>query len=296
MKKLSVPLLAAIALATISVTGCSAVVRVTGNGEIVRKTYDYKDFTRVEFSDAIKYEVRQSDNFSVIVSAGQNIIEHMDIYQSGSTLHIGLKPGEYFNSDTNVTVTMPQLNELAVSGSCKGTAAGFDSNSNLEIKVSGASNLDMGIKAGRSGLDISGSSKITGNLTSADTQIKLSGASRLNMTMKTGKLGMDISGSSNAGGDLECTDAQFRLSGASNCELTGSAADTSIDASGSSKMDSPELVLKSADVKLTGASYAGIRTDGVLNINLSGSSRLDYWGNPAIKEIDISGASAINHK
>jgi hypothetical protein len=54
--------------------------------------------------------------------------------------------------------------------------------------------------------------------------------------------------------------------------------------------------LKSADVKLTGASYANIQTDGTLNINLSGASRLDYSGTPAVNKIDISGASSVNHK
>jgi hypothetical protein len=296
MKKLNVLLIAGMVLAAISFSGCSAVVRVTGKGELVGKNYDYKDFTRVEISAAIKYEVRQSDNFSITVSAPENIIEHMDIYQTGDRLHIGIKPGEFFNIDTSVTVTLPRLDELAVSGSCKGTATGFNSDSNLAIRVSGASNLNMGIKAGQTGLDISGSSRITGNLTSADTQIRLSGASNLNMALKTGKTDMEISGSSNAGGTLQALDSRLKLSGASNCEFSGSAAVTSIDASGSSKMDSPDLVLRSADVKLTGASYANIRAENSLDIDLSGSSRLDYKGNPTVNKIEISGASSVNHR
>jgi hypothetical protein len=283
-------------LTTISFTGCSAIFRVAGRGEIVEKTYDYKDFTRVELSDAIQYEVKQSDNYSVVISAHENIIEHLDIHQSGTTLYIGIKSGPYYDSDTRATVTMPKLNKLGVSGACKGNASGFDSTGDLEIKVSGASELNMGIKAGKTGLDVSGSAKITGNLTSTDTEIVLSGASNLDMTLKTGKTGMDISGSSKVVGDLQALDSRFNLSGASHCELTGSAADTLIEASGSSKMESPDLVLESADVKLTGASYASIHTDGTLNLDLSGSSRLDYTGNPAIYKIDISGASKINHK
>jgi hypothetical protein len=296
MKKLIELFLVMMVLTAMPFIGCSAIFHVVGTGNIVEKAYDFKDFTGVGFSDAIQYEVKQSDSYSVVVSTHENIIEHMDIHQSGNTLYIGIKAGPYYDSDTRVTVTMPQLNKLVVSGACKGTATGFDSNGSLEINVSGASNLNMGIKAGQSGLDISGSAKITGNLTSTDTQIKLSGASNLNMTLKTGKIGMDISGSSNVVGDLQALDSQFKLSGASNCELTGSAADTSIEASGSSKMDSPDLALKSANVKLTGASYASIHTDGTLNIDLSGSSRLDYTGNPTIYKIDISGASKINHK
>ena len=74
------------------------------------------------------------------------------------------------------------------------------------------------------------------------------------------------------------------------------AGKSSIEASGSSKMNSPGLMLQSADVKLAGASYAAIHTDGALNIDISGASTLDYTGNPIVGKIDISGASKLNHK
>ena len=296
MKKLIVSFIALLSLIAILCTGCSVIFHVAGTGKIVEKAYDFTDFTSVEISDAFKYEVIQSGSYNVVVSAHENLFDHLDIHQSGNTLYIGLKLGHFNDADTMVTVTMPQLNKLVVSGACNGNATGFDSNDGLEITVSGASKLNMNLKAGQTGLDLSGAAKITGNLTSTDTRITLSGSSNLNMTLKTGKTGMDISGSSKVTGTLQALDSQFKLSGAGNCELTGSAGSTLIEASGSSKMNSSGLVLKSADVKLTGASYADINTDGTLNINLSGSSGLDYTGNPTIYKMDISGASKINHK
>lgn len=286
-----------LSLMAILFTGCSAVFHTAGTGEIVGKTYDFKDFTNVEVSDAVKYEVIQSNDYSVVVSTHEDILDHLDIYQSGNTVHIGLKFDLHFGlNNVMVTITMPQLSKLVVSGASEGKATGFDSTGNLEITVSGASDLNMGIKAGQSGLDVSGSSKITGNLTSTDTKIVLAGDSDLVMTLQTGKTDMDISGSSEITGDLQAQDSQITLSGASNCTLTGSAGNTLIEASGSSRMSSPDLTLKSADVKLIGASYASIHTDGTLNIDLSGSSKLDYTGNPTVGKIEVSEASKINHK
>ena len=75
----------------ILLTGCSAIFHTTEAGPVVEKTYDFKDFTGVEISDAIQYEVKRSDSYSVVVSANQNTIDHLDIHQSGNTLHIGYK-------------------------------------------------------------------------------------------------------------------------------------------------------------------------------------------------------------
>ncbi len=298
MKKLILPFLSALSLITLLFTGCLGVFRVVEVAQVKVKSFDLRDFTNVEFSDAIEYELKQSDSYSVVASAPENMIELLDIHQTGNTLYVGrknhLSPLTY--SDIRVVVAMPQLNKLAVSGACKGKASGFDSSGGLDINVAGASELDMNLSGGKTGFDISGASKITGNLTSTDTQIKLNGSSKLNMTLKTGKTRIDASGSSEVRGDLQATDSQFILSGASECVFTGSAGNTLIEASGSSKMNSPGLALESADVKLGGASYASIHTDGTLNIDLNGASTLDYSGNPPIGKLDISGASRMNHK
>jgi hypothetical protein len=298
MKKLVVLFIAILSVIAMLFTGCSAVFHTSEAGSVVEKTYDFKDFTGVEISNAIQYEVKRSDSYSVVVSTNQNTIDRLDVHQSGDTLHIGYKLHIGFSQDsvTMVTVTLPQLNKLDVSGSSRGNATGFDSAGNLEINVSGASRLNAVLKAGQTGLYISGSSRATGDLTSTDTQIKLSGASDLYMNLKTGKTGIDASGSSEVAGTLQALDAQFKLEGASDCSLTGSAGNSSIEASGSSKMNSPSLILQSADVTLTGASYAGIHTDGKLNIDISGSSTLEYAGNPIVGKINISGVSKLNHK
>ena len=150
MKKLIVLFIGMQSVVAILLTGCSAIFHTSEAGSIVSKTYDFKDFTGVEISDAIQYEVKQSNSYSVVVSANQNTIDHLDVHQTGNTLHIGYKfsIGIFQDSPTTVAVTLPQLNKLEVSGSSRGNVAGFDSTGNMEIKISGASRLNTGIKAG----------------------------------------------------------------------------------------------------------------------------------------------------
>lgn len=296
MKKSIVFFVILLTLTAMLLAGCSAIFHTSGTGQIVEKTYDFKDFTNVEISNAYQYEITQSDNYSVVVSTPESLVDHLDIHISGNTLYIGMKFVLFSSSNLKITITMPQLSKLSVTGACDGTATGFDSNSNLEIYLSGASRLDANFKAGITKLDISGDSRITGNLTAADTEIILSGASDLNMTMQTGNTVITASGSSDIRGSLQAADCQFNLSGASTCNISGAAGKTIIAASGASDFNSSGFTAQTADVKLTGASDASVQAEVTLSVDISGASTLNYTGNPAMGKIAVSGSSDLNHK
>ena len=52
-------------------------------------------------------------------------------------------------------------------------------------------------------------------------------------------------------------------------------------------------MIGNADVSLSGASVAYLVTDGVIDTNLSGASRLTYGGQPTMGTLDISGSSSL---
>jgi len=108
----------------------------------------FSGFTSVQLSNAFQYEITQSDTYSITVSAYQNMLDHLDIHQSGNILYVDLK----FKllvlmtmNNTNITIAMPQLNKLDISGACSGNVAGFNSNDNFEADLS-----DQPIKPGHS--------------------------------------------------------------------------------------------------------------------------------------------------
>jgi hypothetical protein len=107
---------------------------------------------------------------------------------------------------------------------------------------------------------------------------------------------MEVSGSSTVRGSLDALDSAFTINNSSRCELTGSACNSTILATGSSNMISPGLILKSADVTLESSSHAGIFTNGAMSIDISGSSTLDYYGNPSIGKTNVNSSSRLNHK
>jgi hypothetical protein len=114
--------------------------------------------------------------------------------------------------------------------------------------------------------------------------------------MKTGNATFSAFGSSYIDGGLIALSSDFTLTGSSHSNLQGTTGDATIFASGSSYINFPGLILHSADVTLQSSSHGNIYTDGTLNIDISGASSLDYYGNPTIGKTDVNSSSRLNHK
>jgi hypothetical protein len=231
---------------------------LVGSGPIVEKEYDYTGFTKIEISHDFQYDISQADNYSLTVSTHKNLVDSLDVSKSGHTLSIGFRPGAVAHSDARAIITLPDLEILEVSGASKGKVRGFNSGNDFNLQVSGASQADIDLEAGNTEIEISGASKVSGSLKAGETRINITGAS--------------------------------------HCDLEGVAERTRIEASGASGANLPDLLLQDTSVKLSGASNATINTTGKLDIEVSGASTLNYYGNPRMGNMDISGASQIHQK
>ncbi|HSW58566.1 MAG TPA: head GIN domain-containing protein [Dehalococcoidales bacterium] len=229
---------------------------VTGTGPQVTRTYEHKDFSEIEISSAIRFDITHAENYSLVMSAPENLVNYLDIKKSGSTLIIRLKPGSYSNSEIRASITTPDLNSLTISGASRGSARGFVSKENLSINCSGASQLEVDIMSGKAIVEISGASKLTGTLSSPDIR--------------------------------------FNISGASKADIEGSAERSNLAISGASRFNSPSFKMKDCAVNVTGASNATIYASGTLDIDASGASKVVYSGNPEIRGLKVSGASRVS--
>ncbi|MFC2068552.1 GIN domain-containing protein [Chloroflexota bacterium] len=258
MKKAVVAILAVTLLLSIMITGCEGVVR--GSGNLETKQYNFNDFSRVDVGYAFKVEIDQSSSYSISITADDNLFEHIQVTKEGETLKIGLKRVLSLGSVTlRAKVTVPQLRGLDFSGATRGTVSGFSSTEKLEVNVSGASSLDL--------VDIS-----------------------------AGDIKFEVSGASEVTGDIEAGDADFNISGASTVQLEGSAINIVADAFGASRVKMAAFSINNADIELSGASSGTVKLDGRLDADLSGASKLDYIGEPAMGTINISGGSSLSKK
>ena len=263
MKKTLIPaILAATLLALPLFSACDL---ATPAGEDVTEVKDFTGFDRVDIDSAFEAEITRADKFSVVIIADESLIDLVEVTQDSDTLDITLTPHHIFtdftlgNKTLRAEITMPALKSLALGGASKGKLTGFSSTEAFELQVSGASTLQgLELGAGDVEFDISGASKISGNLTA--------------------------------------NNLDFEISGASTIELSGSANDLRLNVDGASKAGLGGLPVADADVHVDGASQATVNVRGMLDVELSGASQLYFFGNPTMGETDVSGASTIKHK
>ena len=131
-------------------------------------------------------------------------------------------------------------------------------------------------------------------MTVGDIDGSVSGASSLDIEIKADNVDLGISGASKVEGNLTAKDMVFDLSGASRVVLDGSGNNSEVEASGASQVILSDFSVIDADISLSGASTCKIYVTGKIHIDLSGASKLTYIGNPSLGKIDISGGSTVN--
>jgi len=259
MKKAIVAVLVAVFLTSGLLAGCVGGV-VKGSGNLDTQEFNFSDFARVEVGYAFEVEITQSSSYSVSITADDNLFDYILVSKQGTTLKIRLEPALYYAfTKLQAKITMPQLYGLTLSGATRGTVSGFSSTDNIDIGVSGASSLNL-------------------------------------VEMSVGDVEFDISGASRVTGDITAGDAEFDVSGASTVQLEGSANDIVVDASGASHVKLAAFPVSNADVTLSGASSGTVNLDGRLDADLSGASKLLYIGEPTMGTINTSGASTLSKK
>jgi hypothetical protein len=130
------------------------------------------------------------------------------------------------------------------------------------------------------------------------TSLKLSGASsgRMEGWRSPNAMDIDVSGASRLQGEIESGDLRLALSGTSRAALKGSAGNLRLNASGASRADVDQLLVKDANVEISGSSYAAIHASGKLRASASGASTVLYVGEPTAVDAQTSGASSVRAK
>jgi hypothetical protein len=228
------------ALATALVSGCTYVGlagSLTGSGKLATRDFAFTNFKDVEASYAFQLEVLRSDSYSVSVTVDDNLVDALDVTQSGSRIHIGLKPGSYTRTTQRARVSLPNLRRLDLSGACNASLSGFQSGDPLALGLSGASKANGGATAGAVTANISGASNLTLQGSASSLSLEGSGASAADLgSFTVSSANVRLSGASratvNVNGPLDAD-----LSGASNLTYSGSANLGKISTSGGSNLN-----------------------------------------------------------
>jgi hypothetical protein len=244
--------------------GCDLVkdmIVLEGSGNVVTISEEFTGFTRVEAGHSFDVEIIQGDEYSVVLHVDENFVDYLDVTKRGNTLDLDLKENysyQFLDGVLEVTITMPELLLVRLSGASDARMVGFDSNARFEAALSGASSLTGDLGAGDVVADVSGASKLSGKYVVDDTDLTTSGASII--------------------------------------QLSGSGGSLVVDASGNSTVNLEEFVTSDAKVNVSGASEVVLNASETVDVTASGASEVYQTGSGNFGDIDSSGASRVNRK
>ncbi|MCD2423596.1 DUF2807 domain-containing protein [Niabella pedocola] len=194
-----------LALGAILLAGSCNIIdqqRIKGNGKIVSKTYELKDFNSIDIGNASLVFLKQDSVFSVKIETDENLFQYITAGVQEGELDIdekddvNLKP----SNDIKIYISMPVVKKAALSGAS--TLKGDNKiiqNDPFALDISGASNATLQVKAPTVQVDVSGASTLTITGETRDIKGESSGASTIHaFDLKAETTNIEASGASTA--------------------------------------------------------------------------------------------------
>jgi hypothetical protein len=142
-KKIRVLGLVAVAVLAIAIV-IIAVMFTNNITNIQTQKYDLEDFTEISAGNGFNLQITKGNEYSINVTTASNRQDRVDIYTSGGTLIIKLKPGLSFSaSPLKAEITMPDLEKIQLSEGASATAHNFNLSHNFAAYLTGGSSLTM---------------------------------------------------------------------------------------------------------------------------------------------------------
>lgn len=221
----------------LTASGCREMFgkRVRGNGHITTETRSSSSFHSVDVSGAIDIYVRYDSVSSIKVEADENLHEYIDVHNDNGKLHIHEADNVNLRTTRGIKVYVagPDFKRFEASGACNIISENrVNSSDGLQIDLSGASDVNMDLKAPK-------------------VNVELSGAGSIKLKGETKDLSVDGSGST----DIKCFDLM--------------AENVKIEISGAGDADVYASV--KLDVRVSGAGSVRYKGNPSINQNISGA-------------------------
>lgn len=176
---------------------------VQGKGPMATEQRDIASFDKIKIDMPAEATIVIGDAQSVEVEANENLVKHIKTEVSGNTLRIHHEGIWYTNGNVAVSIHMPALKMLDISGAADAAIKGDITGNEFTLEVSGAADVDI------EQMDVD------------DFKAKLSGASKLNIHKGNVKHAVyKVTGAGEIyASSLETRSAEAKVSGAGEMEL-----------------------------------------------------------------------------
>ncbi|AKD55949.1 PspC domain-containing protein [Spirosoma radiotolerans] len=168
------------------------------------RQFNVTAFSKVDIAGAFVVRFRKGDTFKVIADGREDDMSDMDVRVNGSTLEVKIdRKGGLFDWNNRkrvgLTITVPNIDELKLSGASKASLVGFGNYKNLDIDMSGACRTVFDGTVEKLSIQLSGASNAVLRGHVDQLEADLSGASKIEATgLNIDKASVDASGASHA--------------------------------------------------------------------------------------------------
>lgn len=256
---------------------------VKGDGNIVKKEVSISNYTKIQARSSVKVFYKQNVSAApyLTLEIDENLWDLVAAEVKGETLDIGSKPNTSISPTKFIVYTnSPLLNSVDLSGASILDISEPWAAEDVKIQISGASKININqYGANKTTLDCSGASKFEAKKATINNfSFDLSGASKIDISELVVK-----------------ENAKLNLSGAANITIgSGTSSSANIVVSGASKLNAKGWGVDNAKVNLSGASKADVTANQTIEVDASGASKLNYFGNAKLTKKSVSGASHIS--
>ena len=171
---------------------------VKGEGAVVSKSFDLKDFDQIVINGHADVNFTQSSVYEVTVRTQENVLEWLDYKVDGTTLVIETKNHREIRATKyDLVIQAPELKKLTVNGASDFNVNGLRTDGNLDVQVNGAGDLDFtGIACNSFSVEVNGAADA--NLNSVDIRkdlkVQVNGAGDVTITGNAQDVTLEVHG------------------------------------------------------------------------------------------------------
>lgn len=246
-----------IALTGIILTSCEdwGMNCIRGNGDFLSEERSSNYFNKIEVEGSFDVFVSQGSTRSIVVEADENLLDQIVTSTSGDRLIISTRRDRCLRSSNpiEVYITTPDLKDIQLSGS-----------GSLECQ----------------------------NLETPDLNVDLDGSGSIYLGyVNTDEIDLTIDGSGYIDCDVVTSSAEMNVNGSGEMRVSGTTDVADITVSGSGKIRANEMDASDCYATVTGSGDIYAFAFDLLDISITGSGTVYYYGNPAqiVKRITGSG-------
>jgi hypothetical protein len=183
--------------------GIGGMNTVKGEGPVISKSFDLKDFDAIVINGHADAVFTQSSTYEVTLSTQENIFDHMDIRVEGSTLVIETKDKVNIRAEKyDFVLQAPVLKSLTVNGASDfNIPSGLRTEGDLKIEVNGAGDLTFNqIECNTLSVQANGASDIDADSLKVNSMsILVNGAGDVRLSGTTESASFEVNGA----GDID---------------------------------------------------------------------------------------------